>query len=133
MKEQVDLIHSYDGIANYYDDGQCMELLGMMVEAQMDVFETCCPPPIGDFDLAEARKIVGDRLTLMGFVDLVYVLQRGTVEDVRRAVEQACRVGGAEGNFILGTSDQMREGTPIENIEAYFKYGREYGKMNSKV
>lgn len=129
VKEQVDLIHSYNGIASYYDDGQCMELLPMMLELGVDVFETCCPPPIGDFDLAEARKIVGDKITLMGYVDLIYVLQRGTVEDVKRAVKEACMLGGAEGNFILGTSDQMREGTPVENIEAYFKYGREYGKM----
>ncbi len=57
----------------------------------------------------------------------VHVIQQGTVEDVRRAVESACRVGGKDGCFILGTSDSIRENTPMENIDAYFKYGQEYG------
>ena len=128
VKQQVDLIHSYEGIANYYDDGACMDILPMIAESGVDIFETCCPPPIGDFDLAEGRKIVGDDITLMGYVDLIYALQRGTVEDVRKAVYDACTIGGENCNFILGTSDSIREGTPVENMDAYFKYAREYGK-----
>jgi hypothetical protein len=69
-------------------------------------------------------------MTLMGHTDLIYVIKEGTVEDVRQAVRQACQIGGKEGCFILGTSDSIREGTPIENIDAYFKYGREYGKLS---
>jgi hypothetical protein len=44
-------------------------------------------------------------------------------------VEEACRIGGKDGCFILGTSDSIRENTPIENIDAYFKYARKYGKI----
>ena len=55
------------------------------------------------------------------------MLQRGTVEDLRRTVERSCQVG-KRGRFILGTTDGMREGTPRENIDAFFRYGREYGR-----
>ena len=88
------------------------------------------PPPVGDFDLAEAKRICEGKMTLMGYVDLIYVLQEGTVEDVRRQVEEACAIGGRGGGFILGTSDSIRERTPIENIDAYFRYGREYGRIS---
>lgn len=129
IKEHVDLIHSYDGIVDYYDDGNCMGILEMLLEAGVDVLETCNPPPVGQFDLAEAMKICAGKMTLMGYVDLIYVLQRGTVEDVRKQVQEACRICGSEGSFILGTSDSIRENTPLENIDAYFRYGREYGRL----
>ena len=67
-------------------------------------------------------------MTFLGYVDLIYILQMGTVEDVRRTIQEACEIGGRDGGFILGTSDSVREGTPIENIDAYFRYGREYGR-----
>ena len=63
----------------------------------------------------------------MGHTDLIYVIQNGTPEDIRKSIEKACRIGGKDGTFILGTSDSIRELTPIENIDAYFKYARQYG------
>jgi hypothetical protein len=129
IKEHVDLIHSYDGIVDYYDDGKCMGIVPMLLGADVDVLETCTPPPVGDFDLAQAKKLCGNNMTLMGYTDLIYVIQKGTVEDVRRTVEEACRIGGKDGCFVLGTSDSIRENTPIENIDAYFKYARKYGKI----
>ena len=131
VKAHVDLIHSYDGIVFYYDDGRFMDILPYIVESGADVLETCTPPPMEDFDLRKAKELYGDRITFMGYVDLIYVLQRGSAEDVRKQVYEACTVGGKGGGFILGTSDSFRDGTPPENMNAYFRYGREYGKQAS--
>lgn len=128
VKEQVDLVHSYDGIVTYYEDGKMMQILEMLTEAGVDLAETCTPPPVGDVVLEDALKICKDKMTIMGHTDLIYVIQKGTPEDVRKAVQAACELG-KDGGFILGTSDSIRENTPIENIDAYFKYGREYAKM----
>ncbi len=127
IKAQVELIHAYDGMVHYYDDGKLMGIIPMLAEAGVDVLETCTPAPVGDVDLTEARRLCANKMTLMGYVDLIYVIQQGTVEDVRRTIEAACKTGGRGGCFILGTSDSIRENTPLENIDAYFKYGREYG------
>ena len=127
IKEQTDQVHRRGGLVLFYDDGKCMDILPFLTEAGIDILETCTPPPVGDFDLPEAKRLYGDRMAFMGYVDLIYVLQHGTVEQVRDTVREACEVGGKGGGFILGTSDSIREGTPIENIDAYFKYGREYG------
>ena len=128
IKAHVELIHSYDGIIDYYDDGKHMGIVKMLCDCGVDVLETCTPPPVGDVDLAEAKKICDSKMTLMGHTDLIYTLKEGTVDDIRKAIKLACQVGGKDGGFILGTSDSIREGTPIENIDAYFKYGRKYGK-----
>jgi hypothetical protein len=35
---------------------------------------------------------------------------------------------GKGGGYILGTSDSIRNGSPIENVRAFFETGRKYGK-----
>ncbi len=87
---------------------------------------------MGDFDLADAKRTYGDQITFKGYIDLICVLQKGTVADVRRAVKYACEIGGERGGFLLGTSDSMRTGTPKENIDAYLEYGREFGSYQNR-
>jgi uroporphyrinogen-III decarboxylase len=125
IKEQTARIHRYDGIVFYYDDGKMTDILPMLKEAGIDAAETCTPPPVGDFDIDQAVKNFGKDMTFKGYVDLIYVLQKGTVDDVRNQIRRFCESGE---RLILGTSDSMREGTPLENIEAYFAAGREFGK-----
>jgi uroporphyrinogen decarboxylase len=112
---------------NFYDDGKCMPLLELLADCGIDVLQTLTPPPVGDVDLAEAKRRIGAKVCLMGFVDLIYVLQRGTPDLVERTVRDAITIAAPGGGFILGTSDSIRDGTPIENVRAYFRTAREYG------
>jgi hypothetical protein len=129
LRQHTDLVHRYDGIYHVYDDGKMMQTLGDYVEAGADVVETLTPPPVGDVDLAQAKRLYGARTCLKGCVDLLYVLKMGTPESVRECVCQAIEIGAPGGGFILGTSDSIRDGTPMENIEAYFEAAHEYGKL----
>jgi len=70
--------------------------------------------PTAGNDLAAARQKVGDRLCLIGNIDISHVLVDGTREEVTTAVEEAVR-DSAGGGFILApthTSSDIR----IENI-----------------
>ena len=53
--------------------------------------------------------------------DLLYVITMGTPELGERTVREAIEVAAPGGGFILGTSDSIREGTPMANIRAYFE------------
>jgi uroporphyrinogen-III decarboxylase len=126
MREQADLVHQYEGIYHAYDDGKMMRTLVDYADAGADVIETLTPPPVGDVDLAEAKRLVGDRVCLKGYVDLLYVIKLGTEAQVRETVREAIEVAAPGGGFILGTSDSIREGTPIENVRAYFETAHRY-------
>ena len=130
IREQVDLVHSYDGLYNAYDDGKMMRTLGDYVSAGVDAIETLTPPPVGDLDLAEAKRLHGDQICLKGYVDLLYVLKMGTKEDVVRTVREAIEIAAPGGRYILGTSDSIREGTPLENVKAYFDTAHAYGRYH---
>jgi len=127
MRQQAELIHRYGGIYHVYDDGKMMRTLGDYVEAGADVIETLTPPPVGDVDLAEAKRLYGDRVCLKGWTDLLYVIKMGTVQQVVDAVRYALEVAAPGGGFILGTSDSIREGTPLANVRAYFETAHKYG------
>jgi hypothetical protein len=128
VKAHAGLAHSYGAIYNYYDDGKCMGIAEMVKEAGADIFETLPPPPVGDCDLAELKRCIGDSVCLMGYGDMLYVIKRGTPEAVECMVEYAMRTAGPRG-FIFGTSDSIREGTPRENIRTYFEAARKYGRL----
>jgi len=126
--EHVELAHSYGAHVNYYDDGHLDKSMDMIADCGVDVLETCTPAPVGDMDLADAKARIGAKTTLKGHIDLLYVVMRGTPELVDQAVAEAMEIAKPGGGFIIGSSDSFREGTPPENMHAYFKACLKYGR-----
>ena len=127
IREHVALTHSYGALYDYYDDGKLAQSMELIADCGIDVLETCTPPPVGDFDLAEAKRTIGERVTIKGWVDLLYVVKHGTPELVEQTVREGMAIAKPGGGFIIGSSDSFREGTPRENIETYFRACRQYG------
>lgn len=128
IREQVALVHSYDAFYDYYDDGKLMGTMEMLAGTGIDVLETCTPPPVGDLNLPLAKSRIGTQTTLKGYVDLLYVMQRGTPDLVERTAMEAMAAAKQGGGFIIGSSDSWREGTPRGNIDAYFRACRRHGR-----
>ncbi len=127
IREHVELTHSYNAYYDYYDDGKLAASMEMIADTGIDVLETCTPPPVGDFDLAEAKQKIGERTTIKGYVDLLYVVKHGTPELVEQTVREAMEIAAPGGGFIIGSSDSFREGTPMENIDTYFEACKKHG------
>jgi len=72
-------------------------------------------------DAVKARQIVGQRMSLIGNINIPDVLFRGTPEDVRRA----CRAAVAAGVDILGPECAVPLGTPNENMLAMVEVAEE--------
>jgi uroporphyrinogen decarboxylase len=77
-------------------------------------------------DLAEAKRVMGDRVCLIGNLDPSSLLLAGSVADVeresRRCIEKAANGGG----YILGTGCEVAERTPKENLKAMVRIAREH-------
>jgi hypothetical protein len=84
------------------------------------------PPKLGDADLAAAKALVGDAYVIIAGVDQVDVIQKGSVEDVRRATEATMLAGKPGGRFILQNADFLEYGTPLENVEAFARTALEH-------
>ncbi|MBC7288782.1 MAG: hypothetical protein H5T86_12250 [Armatimonadetes bacterium] len=127
LKQQVEMVHAAGALYHFYDDGKISQLLPMLVEAEVDIVSTCTPPPVGDFDLAAAKRDFGEKLCFKGYIDLLYVVKMGTPDQIDAAVRTAMEIGKPGGGFILSSSDSFRDGTPVENVRAYAEAARKYG------
>ena len=112
----------------YFLSGNCMELLEKVADTGIDILEPLEPFPLGDVDLAEVKRKIGDRVCLAGNLDPINVVERGTPQDVEREVRK-CIGDAAEGSgYIFATADQITNITSVENVrcmlEAVKKYGR---------
>lgn len=126
--EDAAITHSYGAYFHFYDDGKVMPLLEDFKLIQMDLLSTLCPRESGgDVDAAVIKQTLDGHTAFNGYVSLTKILM-GTVKEVEEMTRYACEVLGKGGGYILGTSDSIRNGSPIENVRAFFETGRKFGK-----
>jgi len=97
-------------------------------ETDLTVIDPLEIPPMGDCDLAEMKRLYGDKIVLKGNLHTTDVMLRGSVEDVVSASKKAIDDAGRGGGFILSTGDQCGRDTPDENLRAMVETARTYGK-----
>ena len=128
----VELVHRYPG--NYtiiHSHGRVSRFLEDFASIGTDGLNVLEPPPIGDTDLADAKKRIGDRVCLIGNIqydDLV----RGSEEEVEALVVGSIRQGGSGGGFILSPCASPYE-RPLpsqasRNFICYLKAGHRHGQ-----
>ena len=77
---------------NCHCHGKVRHALKGMLEMGFDSTDPVEPPPAGDLTLAEAREIVGDRMTLVGNLEFDE-LETAEPEHIRRRVREIMEVG----------------------------------------
>ena len=71
-------------------------------------------------DLAEFKRLYGEKLTCFGGVDNTNTLARGTADDVRRHIRYLFETVGRGGGLIFATH-MIDKHTPRENILAMYE------------
>jgi Uroporphyrinogen-III decarboxylase len=77
----------------------------------------------------EAQRLkdeFGDRLSFHGGVDILKILPRGTVDEVRDEVVRLVDTLGRGGGFVLCSSHHLQPDTPLENILAMYDVALRY-------
>ncbi len=141
-KRVYDVIHRHGRKVRIHCHGNAMDFLDKFVAMGVDSIEPLEQAPMGDVNLAEAKRIVGDRLFLSGNIQAkdFYTM---TPDDVRRQARDAMRAAAPGGGFSLCTDCQayvdISRCTPenldrfLQNWEAYILAGVEYGQYPIKV
>lgn len=79
-------------------------------------------------DFGWLRKELGPDVQIAGGPTIM-LLKSGTSVEVRQEVKRICRSGIMEGGrFILREANNLAPCTPIENIEAMYSAGKEFGR-----
>ena len=123
----VDLVHSYDALYVYYDDGKMSRFIDMYVSAGIDCLMTLTPPPLGDVLPEQAKEKYGQDVVLMGGVDAVNKIHLRQAEAIRIMVEERLNAFKPGGAYILDGSNSLVYETPPENVRAFAEAGLESG------
>lgn len=79
--------------------------------------------------LEEAKKVVGDKVCLVGNVRPVETLRLGTTDEVYKESKECIEIGwNNPKGYILSTGCQVPIGTPEKNIKALVDSARMYGR-----
>ena len=127
MKRMIDLAHQAGAHAFHHNDGSCWRIIPDMIGLGIDLLNPLqwrCP----GMERERLKKEFGPHLVLHGGMDNQYTLPFGTVDEVRREVEDNLRILGAGGGYILAPCHNIQAITPVENVLAMYEAARELGR-----
>lgn len=127
-KKYIDIVQANGTPAMYHNCGQIMNLIESYKELGAKIIEPFSPPPLGDAVLAKAKKIVNGDYVMVGGVDQVNVIQKGSIDQIKKITEKTIKTGKVGGKFILQSADFLEYGTPLENIEAYVETAMQFAE-----
>ena len=96
----IERIHARGAYARLHCHGRVRRVLPMIAEMGPDAIDPVEAPPSGDVALAEVKALYGDRLCLMGNIQL-RDLETASAEEMRRIVREAVAAGKPGGGFVL--------------------------------
>lgn len=128
LTRMIRMIHDEGARVIKHSDGNLVPILDALVACGPDGLNPI--EPVAGMSLAETRRRVGRSLCLCGNIDCGELLCRGTPEQVRAAVRQAIADGGAEGAFILTSSNSIHSSCRPENVQAMVKACHEQGGVD---
>jgi uroporphyrinogen decarboxylase len=125
LRKAVDLCHAAGRPLILHSDGKVDEaiedLLGTGIDALHPIEPKC-------MDIVQIKQRYGDRLALIGNLDLGYTLTRGTPEEVEAAVKALLRDVAPGGGFLLSSANSITNYVPLDNyramLDATLRYGR---------
>ena len=119
-------LHDAGHITTYHTCGGMMYILDSIVENETDASETLSPPGIGG-NIADPEKVAavyGGKVSMIGGVDQMAFLTRGTPEEIRAEVHRLFEGFGKNGGYILSTCDHFFD-APVENLRTYADAAKE--------
>ena len=124
-KEVFEFLHMNGCGVGYHICGDTNKITAAMVEAGCDILSIDTKVNLGD-----AKRAVGDKVTLMGNVDPINVMMFGTPKDVEENMKQNLRdCWDSPRGYWLSTGCDLPVNTPVENIYAFMDCARKYGKF----
>jgi len=107
----------------YHTDGLLYDLFEDIIECGVDAVHPIEPKAM---DIGEVKRRYGDRLCLLGNID-VDLLARGTAEEIRDLVRRNIETVGYNGGYCAGSGNSIPEYVKFENYVAMLNAAREFG------
>ena len=109
----------------FHSDGKIDDALPDLIACGVQAVHPLEPQSV---DIAEVKRRYGDKLAVIGNIDLSYTLTRGTVPEVEEAVKNKIRRLAPGGGYCLGSENSIPDYVPFRNYDAMRRAALCYGK-----
>lgn len=124
LKEVYAHIHAQGLPGVLHICGRTRRVIQAMADSGADVLT------VDDIDMAEAKRLVGDRVCLMGNVSPADGMLKGTPATIQALVaDVVAKAGDSPRGLIVATGCEVPLGTPPANMQAFLESGRALGRQ----
>ena len=99
----------------YHSDGNIMPLMEEIIGLGVAGIANMEPGPM---DIEEVKRLYGDRVTIVGNIDLHYTLTNGTPEETRDEVQRRIEALAPGGRYILASANSLPNYVKPANVRA---------------
>jgi hypothetical protein len=124
----VAAVHEAGAIAYLHTCGFSGDRLELEADSGVDGIECMDPPPLGNVELSEAKRRIGQRVFLKGNLDSVNILIRGTDAEVEQEIRRQLAVGQPGGRYILSSACSLAPEVPPERIRLMVELAEQFGQ-----
>ena len=125
IRQQSDAVHGLGAFTTNASDGDLWPLLDhFLLDAGVDGFEEI--DYAAGMDLGRLKAAYGDRMCLVGNMDIRFILTRGSVEETSRATIECIEKGRGRGGHVVMSSNCIHENVQLANFLAYVNAYRRY-------
>ena len=121
LTKGVRAIHDAGGLCIKHTDGNISGILDLIVDTGIDGIGPL--EPAAGNDLVQLRKTLGDRIAVVGNID-VDLLSRGSKDEVAEITESLVSGLGLKGGHILSSGNTITASVKPENFKAMVDAGR---------
>ena len=127
LKKDVEITHQAGAKFSYIITSAIMPLLDEFINADIDLMVGVDPVQGKGTDLQMLKEKLDGKISLWGGVSGAITVERGTANEVKKAVENALSLLAENSGFILSPVDNVREDTELtwKNVKIFIDTWKE--------
>jgi len=130
-KQAVQILRKAGKYVCFHSDGFIEPYFEGLIEAGFSAVESL--EPMAGMNLKHLKEVYGDKLCLIGNIDVSQLLPYGTRDEVVKAVKKCIHDAGEGGGYILSPCTDITNSCKLENVIEMISATKKYGKYPLKL
>ena len=130
-KQAVQILKKAGKYVCFHSDGFTEPYFDGLIEAGFSGVESL--EPMAGMNLKHLKEAYGDKLCLIGNIDVSQLLPYGSKDDVVNAVKKCIRNAGVGGGYMLSPCTDITNSCKLENVLTMISATKKYGENPLKL
>jgi len=131
LERLVKAWHEHNIKCLFHSDGNLMSILPDLIKTGIDGLNPI--ETAAGMNLKKVKDLYGDKIFLAGGIDVSELMPYGTKEEVKRGIIQAIKDAGYGSGYFLGSTTELGNGIPGQNIITMVETAHKYGRYPLKL